>query len=341
MLAGVATRRHVDVTEPIGPVEGRATSKSAVWRRFKAATEAALSELLARDLSELNTAVLMIDGLNVAGQMITVALIICADGTKVPVGLVLGDTENTVVVTDLLADLVARGLRYDHGILAVLDGSKALRKAVVKVFGERALIQRCTLHKRRNVIGYLPVDERDAIDRRLGLAFAQPDPVKGLKACRDLARQLEAKHPDAAPTCRRSSPPSPPPRARLLHPPTTLRSPEQVRDHHRLQHGAGHPHTATLFEQACKTLAITQSMGRAGSCFDNAAAESSFSTVEWELFRKRRFETKQDARREVAWFIDWYNRVRRHSSCEMKPPIEFEAILAAKTLETLTEKEAA
>jgi putative transposase len=64
----------------------------------------------------------------------------------VPVGLALGDTENTVVVTDLLADLVARGLRYDHGILAVLDGSKALRKAVVKVFGERALVQRCTLH---------------------------------------------------------------------------------------------------------------------------------------------------------------------------------------------------
>ena len=111
----------------------------------------------------------MIDGLNVAGQMITVALIICADGTKVPVGLILGDTENTVVVTDLLADLVARGLRYEHGILAVLDGSKALRKGIVKVFGERALIQRCTLHKRRNVIGYLPVDERDAIDRRLAV----------------------------------------------------------------------------------------------------------------------------------------------------------------------------
>ena len=198
MLAGVATRRHVDVSEPVGPVEGRAVSKSAVSRRFKAATEKALSELLARDLSTLETAVLMIDGLNVAGQMITVALIITADGTKVPVGLMLGDTENSVVVTDLLADLVARGLRYDHGILAVLDGSKALRKAVVKVFGERALIQRCTLHKRRNVIGYLPVEERDAVDRRLAAAFAHTDPVKGLKACRDLARQLESKHPDAA-----------------------------------------------------------------------------------------------------------------------------------------------
>jgi transposase-like protein len=197
MLAGVATRRHVDVTEPVG-VDGKAQSKSAVSRRFKAATEQALAELLARDLSTLETAVLMIDGLCVAGQMVTVALIITADGTKVPVGLILGDTENTVVVTDLLADLVARGLRYDHGILAVIDGSKALRKGIVKVFGEHALVQRCTLHKRRNVIGYLPVDERDAIDRRLALAFAQPDPAKGVKACRDLARQLDAKHPDAA-----------------------------------------------------------------------------------------------------------------------------------------------
>ena len=88
---------------------GKATSKSAVSRRFKAATEAALSELLARDLSGLETAVLMIDGLDVADQMITVALVITADGTKVPVGLVLGDTENHAVVTDLLADLVARG----------------------------------------------------------------------------------------------------------------------------------------------------------------------------------------------------------------------------------------
>ncbi len=151
MLAGVATRRHVDVTEPVGPVGGKATSKSAVSRRFKAATEAAMSELLARDLSHLETAVLMVDGLNVADQMVVVALVICADGTKVPVGLMLGDTENAVVVTDLLADLVARGLRYSHGIVAVLDGSKALRKAVAKVFGERALVQRCTLHERRTV----------------------------------------------------------------------------------------------------------------------------------------------------------------------------------------------
>jgi putative transposase len=198
MLAGVATRRHVDVAEPIGKLVSKGSSKSAVSRRFVTATEAAMNDLLARDLSELTPTVLMVDGLNVADQMIVVAMVITADGTKIPVGLILGDTENTVVVTDLLADLVARGLRFDHGILVVLDGSKALRKAVAKVFGDKAVVQRCTLHKRRNVIGYLPADERDLIDRRLALAFAQPDPAKGLKACRDLAVQLDKTHPDAA-----------------------------------------------------------------------------------------------------------------------------------------------
>ena len=175
MLAGVATRRHVEVDEPVGPVAGTAVSKSAVSRRFVAATTTAVSELLAADLSALEPAVLMIDGLNVAGEMIVVALVITADGTKVPVGLRLGDTENTVVVKDLLADLVDRGLRFEHGILAVLDGSKALRKAVAKVFGTKALVQRCTLHKRRNVTGYLPEARRKAVDKRLAGIFADAD----------------------------------------------------------------------------------------------------------------------------------------------------------------------
>ena len=201
MLAGVATRRHGDVAEPVG-VEGTATSKSAVSRRFKQATQTALTELLARDLSGLEVAVVMIDGLNVAGQMITVALVITADGTKVPVGLRLGDTENATVVADLLADLVARGLRYEQGILCVIDGAKALHTAVTRVFGTAARIQRCTLHKRRNVTGYLNVEARDLIDARLARAFAEADPLKGRRACEALARQLDTDHPDAAASLR-------------------------------------------------------------------------------------------------------------------------------------------
>ena len=198
MLAGVATRRHVDVAEPIGDVAGTATSRSAVSRRFVAATREAMAELLAADLSDLEVTVLMIDGLNVAGEMIVVALVIGTDGTKVPVGLRLGDTENAVVVKDLLADLVDRGLRFEHGILAVLDGSKALRKAVAKVFGTHALVQRCTLHKRRNVTDYLPKARRDAIDKRLAQIFANADADTGLAEAKRLADQLRADHPDAA-----------------------------------------------------------------------------------------------------------------------------------------------
>ena len=153
MLAGVATRRHADVAEPVGDgVQSRSKSmsKSAVSRRFVAATKTAMAELLARSLADLDIAALMIDGLDVAGQCVVVALVITADGTKVPVGLWLGDTENKTVVTALLADLVARGLRVDGGVLCVIDGARALATGIKKVFGEHAVVQRCTLHKRRN-----------------------------------------------------------------------------------------------------------------------------------------------------------------------------------------------
>jgi putative transposase len=201
MLAGVATRRYDDVAEPLGAAiedKARSTGRSSVSRRFKRATEAALAELMARDLSGLDVAVIMIDGLEVAGQCVVVALAIGTDGTKVPVGLWLGDTENKTVVTGLLSDLAARGLTADGGLLAVLDGAKALTAGVKKVFGDRAKIQRCTLHKRRNVKGHLPRELGAKIDWRLARAFADPDPAKGLDAARRIAGELKSDHPDAA-----------------------------------------------------------------------------------------------------------------------------------------------
>jgi len=149
MLAGVATRRHRAVAEPVGTAveaKARSTSRSSVSRRFKAATATALEELMARDLTELSVAVMMIDGVNFAEQCCVVAMAICTDGTKVPVGLWLGDTENKTIVTNLLADLASRGLDDSGGLLFVLDGSKALAAGVKKVFGDKALVQRCTLH---------------------------------------------------------------------------------------------------------------------------------------------------------------------------------------------------
>jgi putative transposase len=201
VLAGVATRRHADVAEPLGPdldERAKGTGRSSVSRRWKRATEAALAELMARDLSALEVAALMVDGIDVAGQCAVAALVITADGTKVPAGLWLGGTENKTVVSSLLADIVARGLRFEDGLLVVIDGAKALSSAVAKVFGEKAVVQRCVLHKRRNVWDHLPQEVADKVDRRLALIFANPDAQKGLETARRLASELKADHPDAA-----------------------------------------------------------------------------------------------------------------------------------------------
>jgi len=95
----------------------------------------------------------------------------------------------------------------------------------------------------------------------------------------------------------------------------------------------GSEYTASLFEEVCDRLGVTQSMGRVGSCFDNAAIESWHSTLEFELLSRRRFATKAEARREVARFIDRYNTTRRHSRCQMLPPVDYEQILAARGVE--------
>lgn len=126
---------------------------------------------------------------------------ITAEGTKIPVGLWDGDTENGVEVRDLLADLVARGLRYEQGILVVIDGGKALAAGVKRVFGKRAVVQRRVLHKRRDVAGYLyPILAR-AIDRQLARAFNDTDWQRGLRVAKGVAAQLEDKHRPPRPAC--------------------------------------------------------------------------------------------------------------------------------------------
>jgi putative transposase len=201
MLAGVATRGFARAADPIGDkhrATARSTSRSAVSRRFVSGTKKALDGLLARDLSELDAAVLIVDGADFAGAVCVVALVVTADGTKVPVGLRLGDTENKAVVTALLADVVDRGLDASGGLLVVIDGAKALATTARKVFGDLALIQRCQIHKRRNLKDHLPIGERDRVDARLRGAFADPDPVSGLRKAKLLAAELERTWPDAA-----------------------------------------------------------------------------------------------------------------------------------------------
>lgn len=201
MLAGVATRRHARIAEPVGKTVSdgaRSTGRSAVSRQFVKQTQTALGELLARDLAGKDIKVLMLDGEHLADTCVIVALAITADGQKFPVGLWDGATENKTVVKAMLADLVSRGLSAQDGLLVVMDGAKALAAAVNEVFGTKAAVQRCTLHKRRNVADHLPDKQKAWVDAKLVKAFNHPDPESGLKNARHLAGLLDKAHPGAA-----------------------------------------------------------------------------------------------------------------------------------------------
>lgn len=173
MLAGLSTRRYPVGLEPVGvqiTEKATATSKSAVSRRFVAMTETALAELLSRDLSGLDLVALMIDGVHFAESCCVVALGIDIEGTKHPLALVEGSTENATLVTELLVDLRERGLDVTRAMLVGLDGSKALRKAVLDVL-DHPVIQRCQLHKVRNVKDHLPQRLRTTVGRRMTDAY--------------------------------------------------------------------------------------------------------------------------------------------------------------------------
>jgi putative transposase len=204
MLARLSTRRYPAGLEPVGAqVEQAAvgTSRSAVSRRFVAATEHALADLLARDLSRLDLVAIMVDGVRVAEHTCVVALGITGDGTKVPLGLAEGATENATVVCDLLVGLRDRGLEVTRPILVVIDGAKALRRAVADVF-DHPVIQRCQLHKLRNVTDRLPDALASTVAKRMRAAYHHPDPLTAQADLEALARELARSHPGAAASLR-------------------------------------------------------------------------------------------------------------------------------------------
>jgi transposase-like protein len=200
MLASVSTRRYVRTAEPVGDeveAEARSTSKSSVSRAFVERTRQALGELMSRRLDDVRLAVLMLDGIDLKGRTNVVALGITTDGVKIPLGLWEGSTENAAVATALLAGLAERGLDTSHGVLCVLDGAKALRKAVRDVLGD-VPVQRCVRHKERNVLDHLPERDRPAVKRRLRRAWAETDRLRALDQLRLLAGELDRTHPGAA-----------------------------------------------------------------------------------------------------------------------------------------------
>jgi putative transposase len=204
MLAKLSTRRYRVGLEPVGSrvtQEATGTSKSAVSRRFVAATERALAELLVQELSGLDLVALMVDGVRVAEHCCVVALGITIDGTKVPLGLAEGATENATVVTDLLVNLRDRGLEVTRPLLVVIDGAKALRRAVTDVF-DHPVVQRCQLHKLRNVTDRLPDAVASSVAKRMRHAYHHSDALVAQAELEALARELDRSHPGAAASLR-------------------------------------------------------------------------------------------------------------------------------------------
>ena len=201
MLAGVSTRSFAGVGEPVGEeVEcaSSSTSKTSVSELFVERTATALSELMSRRLDDVRLAVMMLDGMEIAERTHVVALGITTDGVKIPLGLWEGSTENATLARTLLADLVDRGLDPEQAILFVIDGGKALRRAIKDVFGEHALVHRCHRHKERNVTDLLPERDRDQVRARMRAAWALTDAELAEQRLELLASELGRTWPDAA-----------------------------------------------------------------------------------------------------------------------------------------------
>ena len=197
MLVGVATRQYARSLEPLGPGmtsrgRARAPSAAASWRAPRRSSQPGR----VRRSTALDLVAVLIDGVHVGDHCLIVALGIAADGQKHALGLWDGSTENATVCQGLLANLQSRGLRTDRSLLVILDGSKALRKAVRATFGDAALVQRCQVHKTRNILEYLNDRQRPWAQAILRRAYQSADVKTAQRLLLDLARRLETEHPE-------------------------------------------------------------------------------------------------------------------------------------------------
>jgi putative transposase len=196
IVAGLTSRQYRRAVQSV--LDGYGIEKSSVSREFVQASAAQLKQLYERRLDDLDLVVLWIDGIQVGKQVLVVALGMETSGKKHVLGLWQGATENTTVVKELLEDLLARGLDPERRYLFVIDGAKALRAAIERVFGQRAEVQRCQIHKRRNVKDHLPKQAQGDTDRRIRNAYAMTNYADAKAELEKIFRQLERVNPSAA-----------------------------------------------------------------------------------------------------------------------------------------------
>lgn len=203
IAAGVSTRRYASTQDKLAaPEVAIAVSKSAVSRRFVSLSQEQLQQWLERRFDDLDLPVVMIDGIHFRDRVVLLAMGIDAQGTKHLLGVHEGSTEATRVVRQMLSDLIERGLHASRRRLWVIDGGKALRRAIGELFGQHAMIQRCQEHKRRNVIEHLPEAMHAGVNRALREAWDCADATLARKQLERLAGSLKRQHPGAAASLR-------------------------------------------------------------------------------------------------------------------------------------------
>src|ERR1019366_9538766 len=196
IMAGLTSRNYQRAVQSV--VEGYGIEKSSISREFVQASAAQLRRLCEKKLGELDLVAILIDGIHMGKHVLVVALGIENTGKKHVLGLWQGATENTTVVKELLEDLVARGLSTERRYLFVIDGAKSLRAGIERVFGERPEVQRCQIHKRRNVSEHLPKNAQGDYDRRIRNAYAMSEYTAAKAELGTIFRQLERINPSAA-----------------------------------------------------------------------------------------------------------------------------------------------
>lgn len=203
MALGVSTRGYERSLEELpSELDSRATSKSAVSRRFVAKTQKEVDAWLRRDLSAERIVAVMVDGIEVDEHTVVLALGVTEAGEKQPLGLYLGATESAATCQGLLDNLIERGLDERGPYLFVIDGSKALRKAIRKTFGTRAFVQRCREHKRRNVLSHLPKKMHANVNKAIREAYGSRTAPLAKRRLQQLSARLETEYPSAAASVR-------------------------------------------------------------------------------------------------------------------------------------------
>ena len=196
LVLGLSTRDYEPAINEF--TEGYGLKKSTISRRFIRASAEKLRQISERNLGELDLVVIGIDGLEVANQVLVIAVGIDSKGKKHTLGLWQGATENAEVCKNLVEDMLRRGLDTSKRYLFVVDGSKALSKAIRDAFGQESLIQRCQIHKRRNVRSHLPEGYQMLVDQRLRVAYQMKDYDEAKRLLLKTVDYLEEINPSAA-----------------------------------------------------------------------------------------------------------------------------------------------